>query len=132
MRCKALDGTAMVMGRRVALRQSHDLKIDGEVNQPANITIARKKTMCSATFLAQDICQNLMPSFSIILEIAQTLNHPQAQSINICFLNSRAKFALGFRPTEEREEASPPDPPSPRSPPPPEEAERIISTLLPK
>ncbi|KAJ2953716.1 hypothetical protein O0L34_g1336 [Tuta absoluta] len=47
----------------------------------------------------------------------------------------RAKFALGFRPTEEREEPSPPDPPSPRtphSPPPPEEAERIISTLLPK
>ncbi|KPJ06468.1 hypothetical protein RR48_14207 [Papilio machaon] len=50
----------------------------------------------------------------------------------------RAKFALGFRPTEEREEPSPPDPPSPRSPhspqspPPPEEAQRIISTLLPK
>ncbi|XP_053600356.1 uncharacterized protein LOC128669079 isoform X2 [Plodia interpunctella] len=44
----------------------------------------------------------------------------------------RAKFALGFRPTEEREELSPPDPPSPHSPPPPEEAQRIISTLLPK
>ncbi|XP_045520993.1 uncharacterized protein LOC123712094 isoform X1 [Pieris brassicae] len=44
----------------------------------------------------------------------------------------RAKFALGFRPTEEREEPSPPDPTSPHSPPPPEEAERIISNLLPK
>ncbi|CAK1550020.1 unnamed protein product [Leptosia nina] len=44
----------------------------------------------------------------------------------------RAKFALGFRPTEEREEPSPPDLVSPHSPPPPEEAERIISTLLPK
>ncbi|VVD01725.1 unnamed protein product [Leptidea sinapis] len=44
----------------------------------------------------------------------------------------RAKFALGFRPTEEHEEPSPPELRSPPSPPPPEEAERIISTLLPK
>lgn len=52
--------------------------------------------------------------------------------IEFSIYNFRAKFALGFRPTEEREESSPPDPPSPHSPPPPEEAERIISTLLPK